>query len=219
MQSLIQSVSTEITAGTPYINTDGEEDDDYDFGMSASMRPLDDSGRKGSVVTATTTISQTYEGARTPASLARAVSAGEGDDGDRAEALDALGDPPLARALLLLAEMSSEGNLMDAGYTKKCVEAARENQDFVVGFISQRTLNESNKDNFLSFTPGVSLTSPEGVGDGLGQQYRTPAKVIVEDGCDIVIVGRGIIGAKDRAKEAERYMSAAWKAYEARIGN
>ncbi|MCJ1475521.1 orotidine 5'-phosphate decarboxylase [Lambiella insularis] len=224
VQFLMQSVSTEITAGTPYVNADGEEEDCYDFGMGSSTKSLNDSGRKGSVVTATTTISQTFEGARTPASMARAVSAGESDDGDRVEALDALGDPPLARGLLLLAEMSSEGNLMTREYTKKCVAAAREHQDFVVGFISQRTLNESKKDTFLSFTPGVSLSSSEEAvpnsikGDGLGQQYRTPAKVVAEDGCDIIIVGRGIIGAKDRAKEAERYRSAAWKAYESRIG-
>ena len=225
LQSMVHNVSTEITAGTPHPSSDGEEEDDYDFSSEDSIRPLSSSGRKGSVVTATTTISQTFEGTRrTPASMARAVSAGEGDDGDREEALETLGEPPLARGLLLLAEMSSEGNLMTGSYTTKCVQAAREHQDFVVGFISQRTLNEGRKDNFVSMTPGVNLPSEEKavssdkMGDGLGQQYRTPAKVVAQDGCDIIIVGRGILGAKDRAKEAERYRSAAWKAYESRIG-
>ena len=218
-------VSTSITAGTPHVSPDGNEDDDYDFGGEDAVRPLASSGRKGSVVTATTTISQTFEGTpRTAASLARAVSAGEGDDGDRAEALDALGEPPLARGLLLLAEMSSEGNLMTAAYAQRCVEAARGYPDFVVGFIAQRTLNEGREDNFVSMTPGVSLPSVEEeagpsarTGDGLGQQYRTPAKVVAGDGCDVVIVGRGILGAKDRAREAERYRAAAWKAYESRV--
>ena len=222
----MHNVSTEITAGTPHISSDGEEEDDYDFGGEDGARPPSHSGRKGSVVTATTTISQSFEGTRrTPASLARAASAGEGDDGDRAEALDALGEPPLARGLLLLAEMSSEGNLMTPAYAQQCLVAARAHPDFVVGFIAQRALNEIPEDNFVSMTPGVSLpslaeevASGKGAGDGLGQQYRTPARVVAGDGCDVVIVGRGILGAKDRAREAERYRAAAWEAYEFRVG-
>ncbi|MCJ1284847.1 orotidine 5'-phosphate decarboxylase [Xylographa opegraphella] len=230
LQSLVHNVSTEISAGTPHVSPDGDEDDDYDFGNETGTRPLGRSGRKNSVVTATTTISQTFEGtARSPASLARAVSAGEGDAGDRAEALDALGEPPLARGLLLLAEMSSAGNLMTAAYAQRCLDAARAHPAFVVGFIAQRALNEGAGDNFVSMTPGVSLPSvaeeEEGkaalgarTGDGLGQQYRTPAKVVAGDGCDVVIVGRGILGARDRAREAERYRVAAWTAYESRVG-
>ena len=224
LDSLIQNVSTEISVGTPQVSSDGEEDE-FDFSKEPPGRSLASSERKGSVVMATTTISQTFEGSkRTPASLAKSFSAGEGEDGDREEALDALGEPPHARGLLLFAEMSTEGNLMDATYTKKCVEAAREHQDFVVGFISQHSLNERKNDNFVSMTPGVNLPSPSETtlsattGDGLGQQYRTPVKVVAEDGCDIIIVGRGILKAKDRAKEAERYRDAAWKAYESRIG-
>ena len=224
LESLIQNVSTEISAGTPQVSSDGE--DEFDFSDALPGRSLATSGRKGSVVMATTTISQTFEGSkRTPASLAKTFSAGEGEDGDREEALDALGEPPHARGLLLFAEMSTEGNLMDATYTKKCVEAAREHHDFVVGFISQRNLNERKHDNFVSMTPGVNLpTTPSKTtldattSDGLGQQYRTPAKVVAEDGCDVIIVGRGILKAKDRAQEAERYRDAAWKAYESRIG-
>jgi orotidine-5'-phosphate decarboxylase len=34
-------------------------------------------------------------------------------------------------------------------------------------------------------------------GDGLGQQYNSPDRVVREKGCDVVIVGRGIIGAQD----------------------
>jgi uridine monophosphate synthetase len=181
--------------------------------------------RKGSVV-ATTTISQTFEGiSTTPSTLAKTFSAGEeGDAMSQEEALEFLGDPPLARGLLLLAEMSSEGNLMGKSYTQKCVETAREHQDFVLGFIAQRTLNNRKGDNFVVMTPGVNLPPTGGSeasdkkSDGLGQQYRSPAKVIGEDGCDIIIVGRGIISAKDRKKEAERYRDAAWKAYEARVG-
>lgn len=186
---------------------------------------MSSSGRKGSVVTAITTISQTVETHdRTPSTLSRTASAGEDEIADREAALEELGDPPLARGLLLLAEMSSEGNLMTGPYTQRCIQAARANPDFVLGFISQRSLNERRGDNFLSFTPGVSLP-PEGEGygsakvaDGLGQQYRTPAKVVREEGCDVVIVGRGILRAGDRKREAERYRREAWGAYERRIG-
>ncbi|KAI9779530.1 MAG: orotidine 5'-phosphate decarboxylase [Geoglossum umbratile] len=140
--------------------------------------------------------------------------------------LQLLGPPPLERALLLLAQMSSEGNLMDKPYTAKCVELARQERGFVVGFISQGSLNTAATDDFLVFTPGVGLPPPEHdepapqarKTDGLGQNYRTPRHVVLECGADIVIVGRGILDAADRAGEAERYRKQAWGAYEERVG-
>lgn len=140
---------------------------------------------------------------------------------DKQKALKDLGPPPHARGLLLLAEMSSAGNLLTPEYTDACVKAARGNQDFVLGFVAQRSLNGEADDAFLTFAPGVSLPK-EGDelarGDGKGQQYRGPEQVIGKDGVDIVIVGRGILGATDRGREAERYRKAAWEAYEGRIG-
>lgn len=113
---------------------------------------------------------------------------------------------------------------MTAEYTAACIDAARQNRDFVVGFVAQKNLNSESKDAFLTFTPGVGLP-PEGAihdegarGDGKGQVWRTPKEVIARDGADIVIVGRGILGADDRGKEAERYRKGAWEAYESRIG-
>lgn len=218
----MQGVSTEISAGTPQVSSDGEDDSGSDSPRREEKLP-GETGRKGSVVT-TTTISQTFVSSEHPtASLARAMSAGEEETSDREEALEALGSPPLARGLLLLAEMSSEGNLLTSEYTRKCVQAARENKDFVLGYISQRSLNEG-RDNFLSLTPGVSLPSATDMdkrarkGDGLGQQYRTPESAVKTAGCDIIIVGRGIIESKNRAAEAERYRQEAWKAYESKIG-
>ena len=55
------------------------------------------------------------------------------------------------------------------------------------------------------------------MGDGMGQQYNSPESVVLEKGCDVVIVGRGIIKSENRRKEAERYRVAAWNAYEKRI--
>ncbi|KAF2092435.1 Orotidine 5'-phosphate decarboxylase [Rhizodiscina lignyota] len=129
---------------------------------------------------------------------------------------------PFLRGLLLLAEMSTEGNFLTGSYTSSCVEVARQHKDFVLGFIAQRSLNTQKEDNFITMTPGVSLPPPgqEGKvgGDGLGQQYNSPRSVVLEKGSDVVIVGRGILNADDRSAEAERYRQEAWTAYEARIG-
>lgn len=187
------------------------------------MRPPEVQERKGSIVTATTTISQTFEPGPPSPGLYRTLSSGGDETGDREKALQELGPPPHARGLLLLAQMSSEGNMMNEAYTLACIEAARKHRDFVLGFIAQRSLNSEENDGFLTLTPGVNLP-PEGVrgdwsiSDGQGQQYRTPKEVVGKDGADIVIVGRGILNAKDRGKEAERYRKEAWSAYEERIG-
>lgn len=150
------------------------------------------------------------------------LSQGEDEPQDRATALEELGAPPHARGLLLLAEMSSEGNLMTPEYTKACISVARSNKEFVLGFVAQKSMNQSPDDKFLSFAPGITLPQAEQTNgtksDGKGQKWRGPNEVIGKDGIDIVIVGRGILHAEDRAKEAERYREASWSAYEARIG-
>ncbi|KAI9817549.1 MAG: orotidine 5'-phosphate decarboxylase [Pycnora praestabilis] len=209
-----QSVETEISAGTPRSSTEsGRSDAGEEFGEGYLGEY--DGRRKGSIVAATTIETRT-EMVRSP----DIAPMGEGDaEGEREEALEALGEVPWCRGLLLLAQMSSEENLLTETYTEKCVEMARKHTDFVLGFIAQRSLNKLPEDDFLTFTPGVSLPA-EGrkMGDSLGQQYNTPRKVVLEEGCDIIIVGRGIITATDRPAEAERYRKEAWTAYEERIG-
>lgn len=197
---------------------EGEEDDTNE---SDDSDPPPNPSRKGSVVTATTTISQTFE-PTAPATYSRSLSAGDSDPRDTEQALQGLGPPPHARGLLLIAEMSSEGNLITPAYTTSCIFAARAHPDFVLGFISQHALNGGPKDVFVNFTPGVSLP-PDGEdgarkGDGLGQRWRSPREVIIGDGADVIIVGRGVLGAKDRRAEAERYRKKGWEAYEERIG-
>lgn len=132
---------------------------------------------------------------------------------------------PLGRGLLLLAEMSTKGSLATGAYTKDAVRMARAHRDFVIGFIAQQRALDQNgagDEDFLILTPGVGLDSR---GDAMGQQYRTPTEVILEAGCDVIIVGRGIYGkatgdsldVNEVQAQAERYRSAGWAAYEQRL--
>ncbi|KAE9397138.1 Orotidine 5'-phosphate decarboxylase [Gymnopus androsaceus JB14] len=136
---------------------------------------------------------------------------------------------PLGRGLLLLSEMSTKGALAVGSYTVEAVRMARAHRDFVIGFIAQRTMegigmqgdDVVDNDDFLILTPGVGLDVK---GDAMGQQYRTPREVILESGCDVIIVGRGIYGkdpglVEQIRAQAKRYMDAGWEAYQERISS
>jgi uridine monophosphate synthetase len=185
-------------------------------GLLTSARDI----RKQSIVSISTTISTRSEPMSPPPSVS-IFSPGFPKPELAEKALARLGPIPYLRSALVLAQMSSEGNFFTPEYTKNCVNVARQHRDFTIGFITQQSLNSMPEDNFLIFTPGVQLGS-EGKsinsGDGLGQQYRTPDKVIRQDGADVVIVGRGILSAPDRRAMAEKYRREAWDAYETRIG-
>jgi uridine monophosphate synthetase len=200
-----------------------EEDEQEAYSSGPDSDPeitFDRNARKPSVVSVSTTISMKSE-AISPQpnhrpSISR-VSSGnpeDDDEGDHPEALDHLGSPPYFRSLLLLAQMSSANNFFSAEYTAACLHHARENKDFVMGFIAQQALNQAPEDNFITMTPGVQLQAG---GDGMGQQYNTPSKVIGEGGTDIIIVGRGIYGVKDRKAAALEYRKQGWQAYRERV--
>ncbi|MFA6474578.1 MAG: orotidine-5'-phosphate decarboxylase [Patescibacteria group bacterium] len=106
--------------------------------------------------------------------------------------------------LLLLAEMSSAGNLATGDYTKTAIKWAQQYSDFVFGFIGMKKLIDDPK--FITMTPGVNLADS---GDKLKQQYVTPEQAIA-GGSDIIIVGRGIYGASDPGQMAEAYRQAAF---------
>ncbi|TVY43244.1 Orotidine 5'-phosphate decarboxylase [Lachnellula occidentalis] len=217
-------VKTDISAGTPIAGslTDSDEDenghgDDSDQ-TKTPVQEREDSGtpspgRKASIVSITT-VSQHFEPVNSPRS----------HEIPEDEVLQDIEQAPMERGLLILAQMSTKGNFMTREYTDACVESARQHKDYVMGFISQETLNTKHDDQFLSMTPGCQLPpedeegdDPKIQGDGKGQQYNTPAKIVGLMGNDIVIVGRGIINAEDQVKEAERYRRVAWEAYEKRI--
>lgn len=215
------SVQTDISASpAPSVddNYEDEQSESHSYNGDHTDDELDRKARKPSVVSVSTTISMKSE-ALSPQphqrpSISR-MSSGDGttEDEDDAEALEHLGPPPYYRSLLLLAQMSSANNFFSAEYTAACVHHARENKDFVMGFIAQQSLNQKPDDNFITMTPGVQLQSG---GDGMGQQYNTPSKVIGEAGTDVIIVGRGIIAADDRKAAAREYQKQGWHAYQER---
>lgn len=126
------------------------------------------------------------------------------------------------RGLLLLAQMSSAGNLLDAAYTEKVVKMAIEHREFVIGFIgagvaSLPRLAKQAPPEFIIFSPGVKLgVTPNTKGDGLGQQVSSPAD-LVGAGADLLVVGRDIWGAADPLAQAQAYQAAGWDAYQNRI--
>ncbi|CZT40716.1 probable orotidine-5`-phosphate decarboxylase Pyr-4 [Rhynchosporium secalis] len=215
-------VKTDITVGTPRpesVNSDDEEEgdkiktpvpEDRDRNLAAA-----NAGRKASIVSITT-VSQHFEPVNSPRSY-------EGF-GEEYENFPGIEEAPADRGLLILAQMSSKGNFMTREYTEACVESAREHKDYVMGFISQESLNTLPDDQFINMTPGCQLPpkhedeDAEVNGDGKGQQYNTPQKIVGLMGNDIVIVGRGIIKAGDPVREAVRYRKRAWEAYQERIG-
>ena len=135
---------------------------------------------------------------------------------------------PRERGLVLLAEMSSKGALTTGAYTRDAVRMARARRDFVIGFIAQHRMegigacetDNVGDEDFLILSPGVGLDAS---GDAMGQQYRTPAEVVTDSGCDVIIVGRGIFGTghdvdvREVQRQARRYQVAGWEAYERRL--
>lgn len=115
------------------------------------------------------------------------------------------------RGLLLLAEMSSKGHLMDKTYIKLTQKMAENYPHFITGFITQHAFE--NSPQWVYLTPGVSI---ENKSDGLKQQYVTPEEAIIQNGCDVIIVGRGILSHKDPLLAAKNYRMRAWQAYENR---
>ncbi|XP_056145582.1 uridine 5'-monophosphate synthase [Lampris incognitus] len=126
--------------------------------------------------------------------------------------LSAVGKP-LGRGCLLIAQMSSEGSLATGEYTQAALKMAKEHSDFVFGFICGS--NISRQPEFIHMTPGVKMQAG---GDDLGQQYASPEEVICNKGSDVIIVGRGILGAADRVEMAESYRKSGWEAYRKRLG-
>ena len=116
--------------------------------------------------------------------------------------------------VLLLAQMSSRGNLLDPSYTAKVVSLGKTHSG-VFGFIGNgsrpdelKLLRQAVGDGKLIWTPGVNLA----VGDGeMGQRYGNPREAVLA-GSDCIIVGSGIHKAANPAQQAKAYAEASWNA-------
>lgn len=116
------------------------------------------------------------------------------------------------RGLLLLAQMSSKGNLIDSDYTETSVAIAEQHKDFVIGFVALEKI--SIDPTWIHFTPGIHQANTS---DATGQQYVSPEEAILTRGTDVIIVGRGIYQADDPVSAARAYRKVAWSAYQRRI--
>ena len=114
--------------------------------------------------------------------------------------------------ILLIAQLSSEGALIDEQYTHKVHSLAGNYAPEIAGFVAQQ--GYAQNPGFITLTPGVNLQQ---AGDALGQQYTSPELVIEHNLSDIIIVGRGIYHAKDPAAAAQQYRDAGWQAYQNRL--
>ena len=116
--------------------------------------------------------------------------------------------------VLLLAQMSSSGNLLEDSYTDKTLEMGTASPH-VIGYIGNGSsptelgdLRSKVGEGKMIWTPGVNLRSPEGI---LGQRYGNPSEA-VRAGSDAIIVGSGIHGATDPLAAAREYASTSWVA-------
>ncbi len=124
------------------------------------------------------------------------------------------GDVGRSGGVLLLAQMSSRGNLLNSDYTEQVVTNGRVHSG-VFGFIGNgsrpdelRELRRRVGDEKMIWTPGVNLAT----GDGeMGQRYGDPRAAILA-GSDCIIVGSGIHNAPNPSEAAKAYASASWNA-------
>jgi len=105
--------------------------------------------------------------------------------------------------VIIVAEMSSQGNLIDRNYTQKTIEMAAENSDLVIGLVLQHVEHYNIPKNLLIFTPGISINRET---DEFDQTYSTPAKKM-QAGTDLLIVGRDLYESKQPIAVAERYQN------------
>lgn len=115
------------------------------------------------------------------------------------------------RGLLLIAQLSNEGNLIDSTYKQRTCDLANKYPQIVAGVICQEKLL-NNK--YLHLTPGVNLSKDS---DNLDQLYNTPQYVINQAQSDLIIVGRGIYQSSNPLQSAKEFRQQAWTAYCNRI--
>lgn len=120
------------------------------------------------------------------------------------------------RALLIIAQMTSEGHLANQTYIDQVVVWAKEYSDFIIGFVANaqdrqafEVLRQQAGSEFIVFTPGVNLSYSR---DNLRQTYISPDEA-VSRGADVILVGRGIYTAEDNmmVQIAKKYQQFGWR--------
>lgn len=115
--------------------------------------------------------------------------------------------------VLLLAQMSSRGNLLTEGYSQSVVTKGVQSEG-VLGFIGNGSrpkelsvLRQRVGEEKMIWTPGVNIA----VGDGeMGQRYGDPYDAIIA-GSDCIIVGSGIHRADNPGEVAKQYAKLSWQ--------
>ena len=100
--------------------------------------------------------------------------------------------------VLLIAEMSTEDNLINIEYTNNTKKIAHNNNN-VIGYICQ---NKIDTDKYLYFTPGVSINNKS---DNNNQCYNHP-KILKEKGIDYLIIGRSLYNSNNIEEEIKKYI-------------
>ena len=116
--------------------------------------------------------------------------------------------------VLLLAQMSSSGNLLNSDYTTNTIETGR-GSPHVIGYIGNGSsatevaaLRNKVGSGQMIWTPGVNLA----VGSGtMGQRYGHPKDAVLA-GSDSIIVGSGIHGVDDPIAAAKEYAEVSFQA-------
>lgn len=112
--------------------------------------------------------------------------------------LSYLNDKNNSPKVLIVSEMSSEGNLIDENYTNNCYKMGLKYKNIVIGFICQKKFVDDN--NFMFLTPGINLEN----GKEKDQNYKTPEEAF-KNGTDVIIVGSGIYSNLDPKKIILKY--------------
>ncbi len=117
--------------------------------------------------------------------------------------------------VLLLAQMSSAGNLLELPGYSSAVVAVGQQHPACFGFIGNGSrpdelaqLRKMVGDGRMIWTPGVNISR----GDGeLGQRYGCPREAILA-GSDGIIIGSGIHRADSPSDAAKAYAERSWQA-------
>lgn len=117
---------------------------------------------------------------------------------------------PIAKAhdcgLILLAQLSNQGNLLGDQYLEQAGQMIDEAADQVMAVVSQSPI--VTKKPVLHMMPGIHLKQ---TADGLDQRYRTPQQAVAS-GATLLIVGRGITRAGSCRDAAMQYQQVGWQA-------